>query len=101
MKHLKESYNPVLEYKRITLEVDHDKDKTPSNQEITSKVAQELKVSPELVKVKHIYSHYGLSKSKVIAHVYKNIEMLKKIEEIRKKPKAKKEKKQQKQEKKE
>ncbi len=101
MKQLKESYNPLLEYKRVTLEIEHDKDKTPSNQAVTEKVAQQLKVNPELVKIKHIYSHYGLSKSKVIAHIYNTVEMLKRIEEIKKKPKSEKEKKQVKQEKKE
>ena len=94
MKKLKEIHNPVIGYDRVTLEIDHYNEKTPSNQDINSKVAQELKVNPELVKVKHIYSHFGLSKSKIIVHVYKSPEMLKKIEEIKKRPKIKKEKKQ-------
>ncbi len=93
MKQIKELNNPLLEYKRITLEIDHDKEKTPSNQDVLSKLSQELKINPELIKVKHIYSHYGTSKSKIIAHVYKNLEMLKKIEEVKKRPKVKKEKK--------
>ena len=100
MKLLKEDHSPLLGYKRITLEIEHDKDKTPSNNDILNKLSNELKVNQELIKVKHIYSHFGLTKSKVIAHVYNNLEMLKKIEEIRKKPKVKKEKKQAKQEKK-
>lgn len=94
MKKLKEVHNPLLDYNRITYEIEHVNEKTPSYKDIINKLASELKVSPELVKVKHIYSHFGLSKSKIIAHVYKNPEMLKKIEEIKKKPKAKKEKKQ-------
>lgn len=93
MKKLKEAYNPLIEYNRVTLEVEHNEDKTPSNKDMLERVAQELKVNPELVKVKHIYSRYGSSKSRVIVNVYKNIEMLKKIEEIKKKSKAKKEKK--------
>lgn len=101
MKKLKEHNNPLLEYDRVTMEIEHYQEKTPTNQDILNKVASELKVKPELVKVKHIYSHFGSSKSKVIAHVYKNIEMLKRIEEIKKKPKVKKEKKQQAQQKKE
>ena len=94
MKLLKEDHSPLLEYKRITLEIEHDKNKTPSNQDVLNKLSDELKVSQELIKVKHIYSHFGLTKSKVIAHIYNNLEFLKKIEEISKKPKAKKEKKQ-------
>jgi len=101
MKIIKETQNPLLEYKRITFEIEHDNDKTPSNQNVIEKIASQLKINPELIKIKHIHSHFGLSKSKVIAHIYNNIDMLKKIEEIKKKPKAKKEKKQPKQEKKE
>lgn len=95
MKKLKEFNNPLLEYKRVTLEIEHNNDKTPSNQDVLNKVSKELNVNAELIKIKHIYSHFGSSKSKIIANVYKNAEMLKKIEEIKKKPKAKKEKKQQ------
>lgn len=93
MKTLKETSNPIIEYKRVLLEIEHDKAKTPSNQEMITKVSENLKVNPELLKIKHIYSHFGSSKSKVVAHIYKNIEMLKKIEEIKKKPKIKREKK--------
>ncbi len=93
MKPLKENHNQLLDYKRIMLEIDHNGAKTPSNQDVLVKVSHELKVNPELIRIKHIYSHFGTSKSKVIAHVYANIEMLKKLEEIKKKPKVKKEKK--------
>ena len=93
MKQITKYNNPILDYDKVILEIDHDKQKTPSNKEVMDIVSKELKVDPELVKVKHIFSHYGLSKSKVIVNVYKNIEMLKKIEEIKKKPKMKKEKK--------
>ena len=68
MKTLKESSNPVIEYKRVVMEIEHDKAKTPSNQEMLTKVSESLKVNPELLKIKHIYSHFGSSKSKIIAH---------------------------------
>ena len=90
MKQIKQVHNNLLGYSRVVLEVDHNKAKTPSNQDVLNKVAQELKVNPELIKVKHIYSHYGLSKSRVIANVYNNIEMFKRLEEIKKKPKKEK-----------
>ena len=88
-------HNKILDYKRIVLEVEHNKEKTPSNQDILNKITSELKINPELVKIKHIYSHYGISKSKIIVNVYNDINMLKRLEEIKKKPKVKKEKKQQ------
>ena len=94
MKQLRQLNNPILEYNKLVLEIDHDRSKTPSNEEVIKKISEELKVSPELIKIKHIFSNYGSSKSKIIVNVYKNIEMLKKLEEIKKKPKAKKGKKQ-------
>ena len=93
MKILKQEDNPVLEYSKYIIEIEHNKEKTPTNQEVINNISKELKVNPELIKVKYIHSHFGLSKTKVIANIYKNLEMLKRLEEIKKKPKIKKEKK--------
>ncbi len=95
MNPIKETNYKLVDYKRVVFEVDHDKSKTPTNQEILDKISKNLKVDHELIKLKHIYTKYGSTKSKIIAHVYGNVENLKRIEEIKKKPKVKKEKKQQ------
>ena len=101
MKILKQEFNPVLEYSQYEIELDHSKEKTPNTQEVINNISKELKVNPELIKVKYIHSHYGLSKTNVIVNIYKNLDMLKRLEEIKKKPKAKKEKKVKQEEKKE
>ena len=94
MKIIKQEEHKLLERKRITAEVIHDKNKTPSKQEIVKELAQDLNVNPELINLRHIYTHFGATKSKVIANIYNNLAMLKSLEEFRKKKKDKKEKKQ-------
>ncbi len=90
MKRLKEENVELLQRKRITYILEHEKKPTPSNQEIIKDVAKDLNVSEELIKIRHIYSHFGVEKAKIIAHVYENKEALKKFEEINKKKKVEK-----------
>jgi small subunit ribosomal protein S24e len=82
---------PLLMRKRIHFEVDNEKQKTPSEPEIKKAVAENLKVNEETVAIRHVYQKFGIAKAKVIAHVYKNPEDLKRIEHIKKKQKKKKE----------
>ena len=98
MKIIKQEEHKLLDRKRITAEVVHDKNKTPSKQEIIKELSQRLNINPELINLRHIYTHFGATKSKIIANVYNNLTMLKSLEEFRKKKKEKKIKKQAKQE---
>src|SRR3989338_6667492 len=90
MKRLKEENIDLLQRRRITYILEHEKKPTPSNQEIIKDVAKDLNVSEELIRIRHIYSHFGVEKAKIIAHVYENKEALKKFEEIKKKKKVEK-----------
>ena len=90
MKRLKEENIDLLQRRRITYILEHEKKPTPSNQEIIKDVAKDLNVSEELIRIRHIYSHFGVEKAKIIAHVYENKEALKKFEEINKKKKVEK-----------
>ena len=47
--------------------------------------AEELKAQEDTIHVKHIFSHFGSSKSKVVAEVYKTKEDLKKYVKVKKK----------------
>ena len=87
MKLINESYNKLIERKDVILEVDHDKAKTPSYNEIIEKLLGYFKVDKELIKINHIYTNYGSTKSKIIVSVYDDIKNLKAIEEIKKKAK--------------
>ncbi|MEK6835737.1 MAG: hypothetical protein AABX55_01825 [Nanoarchaeota archaeon] len=90
MKLIKEEEHKLLDRKRIIAEIMHEKNKTPTTQEVIKQLAENLKVNPELIKLRHIYTHFGASKSKIIAHVYNNLATLKALEEFRKKKKIKK-----------
>lgn len=88
MKKLKEVKAPLLKRTRITYEIEHPNAATPKKEDIKKKVAEELNVKPELVSIRHIYSHFGSNKSKIIVHVYESEKDLKFLET----PKGKKEK---------
>ncbi|MEK6974081.1 MAG: hypothetical protein AABW41_02495 [Nanoarchaeota archaeon] len=93
MKIVKETDFPLLQRKRYTVEINHDKKATPKNEELKKEISSFLKVSEDLISIRHIYTNYGETVSKIITNVYKTVEDLKKIEVKNKKPKKKKEKK--------
>ena len=79
----------LLKRKRITFEIDNEKQKTPTEADIKKAIADKIKIDKENIAIRHIYQKYGTGKSKAIVHVYKNPEDLKRIEEIKKKTKKK------------
>jgi ribosomal protein S24E len=79
----------LLKRKRITFEIDNEKQKTPTEADIKKAIADKIKISEENIAIRHIYQRYGTGKAKAIVHVYKNPEDLKRIEEIKKKAKKK------------
>jgi len=88
LKILKEIEMPLLARKRVNLEVDFE-GPTPTEKDIIKNLASKLKTKEELIHLRHIYTKYGASRAKVIAHLYKTIDDLKNIEEIKKKKKQK------------
>lgn len=70
MKKIYDIEFPLLNRRRVALEVEHVTGATPSKVDLKKKVADFLKVPEELVAVRHIYSRFGEGKSKVISHVY-------------------------------
>ncbi|MGM5482108.1 MAG: 30S ribosomal protein S24e [Nanobdellota archaeon] len=75
----KEKETPLLSRKRITAWAHHEK-ATPSRKEVLSQLAKKAKTKPELVIIKHIYTRFGETNMKIIAHVYKDRETLEKLE---------------------
>jgi len=63
--------------------------KTPSNDEVTKKISSDLKVDAATIVIKHVYTGFGATKAKVIAHVYKTADDKTKIEPKVKVKKAK------------
>ena len=71
--------NPLLNRKELTADISFT-GKTPSYPEVTDALAQKLGVAKDVVAVQHVYTAFGATKAKVLAHVYKTAEDLKKIE---------------------
>lgn len=89
LKMLNKQEVPLLGRKRINYMVEFDLG-TPSKKEILENLAKILKVDKELIAIRHIYQRFGDTKAKVIVHVYKNKEDLKKLEKkIKEKPEEK------------
>lgn len=88
MKKLEEKDIGLLQRKRIIYLLDHEKKPTPSKEHVMKEIAKDMKVTEDLIKIRHIYPHFGTEKAKIIAHVYKTKEALKRFEEINKKKKV-------------
>ena len=93
MKKVEEKDIGLLQRKRIIYLLDHKKKPTPSKENVIKEIAKDMKVTEDLIKIRHIYPHFGTEKAKIIAHVYKTKEALKRFEEINKKKKVEKKKK--------
>ncbi|MBI5871743.1 hypothetical protein HZB88_01515 [archaeon] len=76
---VKEKEMPLLERKRLIISVESS-DATPSNKEIRESIAKKLDIAQELIAIRHIYQHFGVRSTRVIVHVYKTKEMLKRLE---------------------
>ena len=55
---------------------------TPSKLKLREELGKKLKVDTRVVAIRHIYQRFGLPRAKVIAHIYKNFETLKKVERM-------------------
>lgn len=80
MKKLYERDSQLLQRKRIAFEISHENKPTPKKEEVKKQIASELNVDENLVVMKHVYTDYGEHKSKVIVHVYKDANILKKLD---------------------
>ncbi len=75
----KEKETPLLSRKRVTAWVYYD-GSTPSRNETLKEFAKKMKVKPEKVVIKHMYTRFGQQYLKLIANVYNDTETLKKLE---------------------
>src|SRR3989344_8628947 len=76
----KQRETPLLSRNRVTLMMEYE-GATPSRLEFRKMVSKQLKAPEDLVIIKHIYTRFGQSKAKVIAHVYNDKKDMEKIEE--------------------
>lgn len=80
MKNLKEKELPLLSRKRVKFEIEHPGSATPTKKILKEAIAKKYKTKPELVSIRHVYNKFGLQKSKIIAHIYKDEKTLKFLE---------------------
>ena len=75
-------YNPLLRRREVIVEIWHIGLPTPTRLEVRKEIANMFKVSEDRVFVRHIYTEFGIGKSKVEAHIYDDPEFGKKIEPL-------------------
>ena len=80
----KQTEAPLLNRQRVSVMVSYDGGATPSILQFKDLVASKLKVNKDLIAVRHVYQSYGLTKAKVIVHVYKTREELLRLEKLKK-----------------
>jgi|SRR3989344_2326737 len=80
LKVLKENEFPLLGRKRITIEVEHVSSATPSRAQLKEEIAKKYDAKPETVAIRHIFTKFGMNKSKVITHIYEDEKNLKFLE---------------------
>ena len=66
---VKEKETPLLGRKRFTMWADYQ-GSTPSRVKFCNEIANKLKVSKNLVVIRHIYTRFGEQRSKLLIHVY-------------------------------
>jgi len=71
---------PLLSRMRVQATAVFEKE-TPSRDEIRKSLSSMLNADENLLIIKHIYTKFGKREAKVIAHLYKNLDDLKRIEE--------------------
>lgn len=73
--------NPLLGRKRVTLELDHEGDSTPSREDIKNRFAAENAVDEEKVEVGSVKTGYGRNVSITELKVYEDFDYSEELEE--------------------
>jgi len=66
--------NPLLDRREVELEVDHEGESTPAEEDIKERLAAENNLDLEKVEVDSIYTGYGSNKSRASLKVYEEFE---------------------------
>jgi len=71
--------NPLLRRTELIADVGYEA-KAPTRQVMRDEISKKLKVSPEVVVIRHIYPFFGDKKIEVVVHIYEKKEDVDKIE---------------------
>lgn len=66
--------NPLLDRREVELEVDHEGESTPAEEDIKDRLAAENNLDLEKIEVDSIYTGYGRNKSRVSLKIYEDFE---------------------------
>lgn len=66
--------NPLLDRREVELEVDHEGEATPGEDDVKDRIAAENNLDTEKIEVESIYTGYGRNKSKVSLKIYQDFE---------------------------
>ncbi|MEM4772635.1 MAG: hypothetical protein QW648_01340 [Nanoarchaeales archaeon] len=80
IKIIERNENKILDREEIYAIVEHEGEATPKREDIKKKIAAMIGVDENLLVVKKILSLYNQQKSRVWVNVYKNKEVMLKIE---------------------
>lgn len=85
MKVIQEKESPLLERKTLILEIEYPKAPPLSRPDVKKKIAEKFKVNENLIAIQKIKTRFGGKYLKIICNIYKNKELLKKLEKPKKK----------------
>ena len=80
LKIIYDKENKLLLRRRVAFEVAHEKSSTPKKEDLKKEIAKFLKTEENLIVMKHVYSKFGMGKSKIITQVYEDEKLLKILE---------------------
>ncbi|PIN80238.1 hypothetical protein COV16_01205 [Candidatus Woesearchaeota archaeon CG10_big_fil_rev_8_21_14_0_10_34_8] len=76
---VKQKKLPLLNRERVTGFVHFDS-ATPSRLDIKKAVAKKINAKEDFTVIRHVYQRFGERKAKIIAHIYEDASMMKKLE---------------------
>jgi len=77
---LEKRENPLLNRTEVKFRIKHEGEKTPERELVKNDLAEELKVSKDLIIIDYIRPHFGIAVSSGYAKIYKSVEDGKKVE---------------------
>jgi len=77
---LEKRENPLLNRTEVKFRIKHEGEKTPERELVKNDLAEELKVSKDLIIIDYIRPHFGIAMSSGYAKIYKSVEDGKKVE---------------------
>ena len=66
--------NSLLDHREVELEVDHEGESTPAEEDIKDRLAAENNLDLEKIEIDSVYTGYGSNKSRVSLKVYEEFE---------------------------